>query len=71
MLLRQGGGFGRAVTADTGLAAFVGACDGELNLGTILGAVASILDADVDALAAEIVPQVRELLIGGILTLGG
>jgi hypothetical protein len=52
----------------TALAAVVGACDGELSLGAILGAVASILDADADALAAEIVPQVRELAIGGLLS---
>jgi len=69
--LRQGGGFRREVRAGTALAAVVGACDGELALGTILGAVASLLDVDPDALSAEIVPEVRELLIGGMLTFGG
>ena len=66
--LRQGGGFRREVRAGTALAAVVGACDGELGLGAILGAVASILDVDPAALTAEIVPEVRELIAGGLLT---
>ncbi|HEV7741145.1 MAG TPA: methyltransferase [Pseudolysinimonas sp.] len=71
--LRQGGGFRREVRVGTALAAVVGACDGELSLGAILGAVASILDVDAAALTAEIVPEVRELVLGGmlILTSGG
>jgi hypothetical protein len=69
--LRQGGGFRREVRAGTALAAVVGACDGELTLGAILVAVATILDVDPVALSAEIVPEVRELIIGGMLTTGG
>jgi hypothetical protein len=69
--LRQGGGFHRELQVGTALAAVVGACDGELALGAIVEAVASILDVDPGELAAEIVPQVRELAIGGILALGG
>jgi hypothetical protein len=66
--LRQGGGFHRELQVGTALAAVVGASDGELSLGAILGAVASLLEADADALAAEIVPQVRELAIAGLLS---
>lgn len=65
--LRQGGGFRREVQAGTALAAVVGACDGELTLGAIVGAVASILDVENVALREEIVPEVRELIAGGIL----
>jgi len=65
--LRQGGGFRREVRVGTALAAVVGACDGELALGAILGAVASILEIDVEALTAEIVPEVRELVLAGLL----
>lgn len=68
--LRQGGGFRRELQVGTALAAVVGACDGELELGAIIGAVASILDVDLDALTAEIVPEVRELLIAGLLSIG-
>jgi methylase of polypeptide subunit release factors len=66
--LRQGGGFRREVQVGTALAAVVGACDGELSLGAILGAVASILEVDEPALTAEIVPEVRELVVSGLLT---
>ena len=37
MLLRQGGGFGRTIALDTGLAALVGASDGELSVGADRG----------------------------------
>jgi methylase of polypeptide subunit release factors len=67
--LRQGGGFRRELQVGTALAAVVGACDGELGLGAIIGAVASILDVDPAELTAEIVPEVRELLTGGLLSL--
>lgn len=67
IVLRQGGGFRREVRADTGLAAIVGACDGELSLGSIISAVASLLEIDEAALVAELVPQVRELIVAGLL----
>jgi SAM-dependent methyltransferase len=67
IVLRQGGGFRREVRTGTALAAVVGACDGDLTLGAIVSAVASILDADADGLAAEVLPEVRELVIGGML----
>ena len=66
--LRQGGGFRRELQVGTALAAVVGACDGDLSLGAILGAVASILEVDIDELTAEIVPEVRELAVGGFLS---
>jgi len=68
IVLRQGGGFRREVRAGTALAAVVGACDGELSLRAIVAAVASILEVGADELAAEIVPEVRELVTGGMLT---
>ncbi|GAA1520662.1 methylase of polypeptide subunit release factors [Agromyces terreus] len=67
MLLRQGGGFGRAITLDTGLAALVGACDGELEVGQIIAAIAHLLEVDAVALAAELLPAVRTLVDDGIL----
>jgi Methyltransferase small domain len=65
--LRQGGGFARQEHAGTALAAVVGACDGELSLGQICGAVAQLLDVDGDTLAAEVVPSIRELVFLGML----
>ncbi|MDQ0892988.1 DUF7059 domain-containing protein [Agromyces ramosus] len=67
MLLRQGGGFGRAITLDTGLAALVGACDGVLSVGAIVAALAHLLEVDESALSAELLPAVRTLIDDGML----
>jgi len=65
--LRQGGGFAREIHAGTALAAVVGACDGELPLGIIAGAVAELLEVDADELLAEVEPTIRELVFFGLL----
>ena len=67
MVLRQGGGFGRIVELDTGLAALVGACDGELSVGSIVAALAELLDVDERALADDLLPAVRALVDDGML----
>nr|WP_233405286.1 class I SAM-dependent methyltransferase [Actinotalea solisilvae] len=67
VLLRQGGGFGRTVRAGTGLAGLVGACDGELAVGRLVGALASLLDVGAAELGAELLPQVRDLVRDGFL----
>jgi len=67
MTLVQGGGFGRRVDADTALAAFVGACDGDLSVAAITGALAQITGVDEAALAADLLPRVRDLVLDGLL----
>ncbi|GAB3124336.1 DUF7059 domain-containing protein [Glaciibacter psychrotolerans] len=67
MTLHQGSGFGRSVQLDTALAALIGACDGELSVGAIIGALAQLLEVDESALGAELLPRVRELLGDGFL----
>jgi methylase of polypeptide subunit release factors len=67
MDLRQGSGFARTVPLGTALAAVVGACDGTLPLGAICAAVAELLEVDAEELAAEVLPQVRELVLTGML----
>ncbi|MCU1414500.1 MAG: SAM-dependent methyltransferase [Microbacteriaceae bacterium] len=67
MTLRQGAGFQRSVKLDTGLAALVGACDGELSVRAIIAAIAQLLEVDETALGAELLPRVRELLFTGFL----
>jgi len=67
VLLRQGGGFGRAVQAGTALAGFVGACDGDLSVGQIIGALGALLDVGADAVAADILPSTRGLVRDGLL----
>ncbi|MDN3495093.1 methyltransferase [Planococcus sp. APC 4015] len=65
--LRQGGGFGRAIAVDPGLAALVGACDGDLPVGVLVGAIAQLLEVDEVALRDDLLPRVRELLVTGFL----
>jgi methylase of polypeptide subunit release factors len=65
--LRQGGGFARTVGADPGLAALVGSCDGDLPVGALIDAIASLLEVDAAELRAELLPEVRELLFTGFL----
>lgn len=67
MTLRQGGGFGRTYPADTAVAAVVGACDGELSIRAIVGAIAQLLEVDEAALLIEVLPSVRELVFAGLL----
>jgi methylase of polypeptide subunit release factors len=65
--LRQGGGFGRSISADTALAALVGACDGELSVRAISAALAELLEVDDVALLAQLLPSIRDLLDTGML----
>jgi SAM-dependent methyltransferase len=67
VLLRQGGGLQRAVRADTALAALVGACDGDLGLGQIVGALAGLLDEPVGQLSGRMLGSVRRLVADGLL----
>ncbi|WP_286346263.1 DUF7059 domain-containing protein [Frondihabitans sucicola] len=67
--LRQGGGFARTVESGTALSALVGACDGDLGVGAIVGALAQLLEASEADLRAELLPRVRELVRVGILRL--
>ena len=67
IVLRQQFGLARAVTADTALAAVVGACDGELRLGDLLDAVAGLLEVPAEALIADLLPRLRTLVEQGFL----
>lgn len=68
VVLRQGYGFGRAIEVDTALGAILGACDGELTAGQLTAAVADLLEVDAAALAAEVAPKLRALVVDGWLT---
>jgi methylase of polypeptide subunit release factors len=67
MTLVQGSGFGRRVDADTALAAFVGACDGDLSVAAIVGALAQITGVEEAALAEDLLPRARDLVLDGLL----
>ncbi|WP_051551500.1 DUF7059 domain-containing protein [Nocardioides sp. URHA0020] len=70
VVLRQQRGLRRARQADTVEAALVGACDGELSVGQILGALADLLDLDPAQTETTYLPAVRELVAEGFLTTG-
>ena len=65
--LRQGGGFGRSLAVDPGVAALVGACDGDLGVGVLIDAIAELLEVDAEALRVDVLPRVRELVFTGFL----
>lgn len=69
IVLRQQRGFRRARTADTVEAAFLGACDGDLSVGQLLGALSALLERDEPELRATYLPVVRELVDEGFLLL--
>ena len=62
IVLRQQRGLRRAVEVDTALGGVLGACDGDLTLGEIVGAVAQLLDVPFDALATDVLPRFRALV---------
>ncbi|TQJ30361.1 methyltransferase [Microbacterium sp. SLBN-146] len=65
--LRQGGGLARSLSVDPGLAALVGACDGDLTVGVLVDAIAHLLEVDAGALRDDLLPRARELLFTGFL----
>lgn len=65
--LRQGGGFARTVNVDPALAAFVGACDGELTVGQIAAALADLFEVPYADLWADLEPRIRSLVFDGFL----
>ncbi|RYU14569.1 DUF7059 domain-containing protein [Nocardioides iriomotensis] len=68
IVLRQQRGMRRAHQADTVLAGLVGACDGDLTVGQILDALATLLDRDAAELRGTYEPEVRRLVADGFLT---
>nr|WP_308116466.1 methyltransferase [Microbacterium sp. EST19A] len=68
--LRQGGGLARTVNVDPALAAFVGACDGELTVGQIVAALADLFDVPLADLWADLEPRIRALVFDGLLAPG-
>lgn len=67
IVYRQRSGLRRAMEVDTLLGGVLGACDGEMALGTIISAVARILAVDPSAAAAQTLGPVRTALREGIL----
>ena len=62
VVLRQRSGLLRAIRVGTADGAVLGALDGELTLGQVIAAVASVLGVDPTSMAAEVIPVVRDAL---------
>lgn len=67
VVLRQGTGLCRALAVDAALGGVIGACDGDLPLGVLIGAVAGLLDQPVDELEAALMPKLREAIAQGFI----
>lgn len=67
ILLRQQRGLRRARQLTTAEAAFVGACDGDLTVDQIIGALALLLDEPEARLRALLLDTARELVLDGFL----
>ncbi len=67
IVLRQQRGFRRARTADTVEAGFVGACDGDLTVDQLFGALAQLTATDDAEMRSTYLPVVRELVGEGFL----
>jgi len=71
IVLRQQRGFQRARTADTVVAGFVGAADGDLSTAQLLDALATLLARDPAELRSAYLPVLRELVTEGFVSLQG
>jgi methylase of polypeptide subunit release factors len=67
LVLRQQRGFRRAIQLDTAQAGIVGACDGDLPLGTIIDSVARLTGVDAAVLTRETPHLIRRMILDGFL----
>lgn len=67
ILLRAGAGLRRTILESSETAGFVSACDGQLSVGQILGALAALLDWQSPEPQQQLVSNIRELLDKGFL----
>ena len=67
ILLRQGAGLRRTNLMSTELTGFVSACDGDLSVGQIVAALAALLDRSDPEFGADLVQEVRNLVLDGFL----
>ena len=68
LILHQGGGLGRRVPVSSAVSAVVGASDGELTVGQIVAAVATLTGAQAQQVREEVEAPLRDLIRWGFLT---
>jgi methylase of polypeptide subunit release factors len=69
VVYRRRTGLGRFADVDTALGGVLGACDGELPLDALIGAVADLLGETQAGLTGRLLPRLRELVRDGWLTI--
>ncbi|EPD25982.1 hypothetical protein HMPREF9237_01731 [Actinotignum schaalii FB123-CNA-2] len=70
IILAHTGGFQQTLPADSQVAAFVGACDGELSVGALCQAIARIYGEESADVQTRLLETVRELIATGFLIEG-
>ncbi|GAA1192290.1 N5-glutamine methyltransferase family protein [Brevibacterium paucivorans] len=65
--IEVGTGFAREMTVDTAFAGCIGVADGSLTLRAVAHALAQLLDVEPDMLTSQLVAQVRDAVVSGIL----
>ncbi len=68
LILHQGAGLGRRVPVSSAVSAVVGASDGELTVGQIVAAVATLTGAQAQQVREEVEAPLRDLIRWGFLT---
>ena len=68
LILHQGAGLGRSVPVSSAVSAVVGASDGELTVGQIVAAVATLTGAQAQQVREEVEAPLRDLIRWGFLT---
>lgn len=70
IILRGQRGMRRSRQVSTAVAAMVGACDGELTLGQISGALSTLLETEIESVQRELVTAARDLVRAEFLSMG-
>ncbi len=66
--LTQGAGMGRSFTVGSSVAALVGAADGEMTIGQVMGALTVLTDRSSEQVRAEVLAQLPQVLQAGMVS---
>ncbi|WP_053093574.1 methyltransferase [Actinobaculum suis] len=67
IMLVQTAGFGQSLPVSSETAAIIGACDGDVTLGALIAAVASIYGETEEKIRDTVMPEIREAVMLGVL----
>ena len=67
IMIRQGGGLGLSIQADTVLAALMSVCDGSMTARTALVAIASLVGVEESEAISKTLPLLKKLIANGLL----